>query len=412
LTKTLALNGGKPIRTKPYPIWPDFDQSDEQAIMDVLRSGKWGRHQGTCTDVFETAFAAYQGANFGVAVMNGSVALRIALLAAGIQEGDEVIVPAYSFIATASAVIESNAIPVFCDIDRDTYCLSPASVEQVITEHTRAIIPVHFAGQAAQMDAIIQIAAKHNLVVIEDAAHAHGAEFKGKRLGSIGDFGCFSFQASKNLTAGEGGIILTNEDRYERICRALHTCGRYPEREWYEHYLPGGNYRMTEFQAALLLNQLSRLEKQTERRNRNGLYLNERLSETPGIRPLKRGWDETRHAYHLYIFRYNAADFDGLPRVRFLSALEAEGVPNLAGYGLPLYKQQLFLNRSFGPYTGYRSTHPDLDYVTVSCPISERACYEEACWLPQHVLLGSNEDMEDIVQAIEKIYQHRRELMS
>lgn len=380
--------------------------------MDVLRSGKWGRHLGTRTDAFEAAFAAYQGARFGVAVMNGSVALRIALLAAGIQEGDEVIVPAYTFIATASAVIESNAMPVFCDIEADTYCLSPACLEQAITQRTRAIIPVHFAGQAAQMDTIMQIAAKHNLVVIEDAAHALGAEYKGKRLGSIGDFGCFSFQASKNLTAGEGGIILTNEDRYERQCRALHTCGRYPERKWYEHFLPGGNYRMTEFQAALLLTQLSRLEKQTERRNRNGLYLNERLSEIPGIRPLKRGWGETRHAYHLYIFRYNTASFDGLPRERFLSALEAEGIPNSAGYGLPLYRQPLFLDRSFGPYTGYRNTQPNLDYATISCPLSERACYEEACWLPQYVLLGTKVDMEDIVLAIEKIYQHRQELMS
>ena len=287
LTTTLALHGGKPIRSKSYPNWPDFDQSDEQALLDVLRSAKWGRHLGTQVDAFEAAFATYQGARFGVAVMNGSVALRIALLAAGIQAGDEVIVPAYTFIATASAVIEVNAIPVFCDIDPHTYCLSPADLERALTQRTRAIIPVHFAGQSAQMDVIMPLAEKHNLVVIEDAAHAHGAEFEGQRLGSIGDFGCFSFQASKNLTAGEGGIILTNEERYERLCRALHTCGRYPEGQWYEHFLPGGNYRLTEFQAALLLSQLARLENQTVRRNTNGLYLNERLSEIPGIQPLK-----------------------------------------------------------------------------------------------------------------------------
>jgi dTDP-4-amino-4,6-dideoxygalactose transaminase len=412
LTKTLALHGGKPTRTKPFPQWPIFDKNDEQAIVDVLRSGNWGRHLGSRTDAFESTFAAYQGARFGVAVMNGSVALRIALLAAGIQEGDEVIVPAYTFIATASAVIEVNATPVFCDIEPDTYCLSPAHLEQAITPRTKAIIPVHFGGQSAQMDAIMQMAAKHNLVVIEDAAHAHGAAYKGKRLGSIGDFGCFSFQASKNLTAGEGGIILTSEERYERLCRALHTCGRYPDREWYEHFLPGGNYRMTEFQAALLTSQLSRLEKQTERRNRNGLYLNEKLSEIPGIQPLKRGSGETRHAYHLYIFRYRAADFAGLPRERFLAALEAEGIPNSAGYGMPLYRQQLFLKRNFGPYTGYRSTKPNLDYRAVSCPISERACYEEACWLLQYVLLGTQEDMDDIVGAIEKIHQHRGELVA
>jgi len=369
LTKTLALHGGKPVRSKPYPKWPDFDKSDERALVDVLHSGLWGRHLGTRVDAFEAAFAEYQGARFGVAVMNGSVALRIALLAAGIQEGDEVIVPAYTFIATASAVIEANAIPVFCDIDPDTYCLSPACLEEALTQRTRAIIPVHFAGQSAQMDVIMPMAAKHNLVVIEDAAHAHGAEFKGQRLGSIGDFGCFSFQASKNLTAGEGGIILTNEGRYERLCRALHTCGRYPEREWYEHFLPGGNYRLTEFQAALLLSQLARLENQTERRNRNGLYLNERLSEIPGIQPIKRGWGETRHAYHLYIFRYHAEDFSGLPRERFLAALKAEGIPNSAGYGLPLYRQRLFLDRAFGPYTSYQSSHPKPNVLVMKRPV-------------------------------------------
>jgi dTDP-4-amino-4,6-dideoxygalactose transaminase len=412
LTTTLALNGGTPIRRKPYPQWPDFDNKDEQAIVDVLRSRKWGRHQGARTDAFESAFAAYQGALFGVAVMNGSVALRIALLAAGIQTGDEVIVPAYTFIATASAVIEVNAVPIFCDIDPDTYCISPESLESAVTPRTRAIIPVHFAGQSAQMDTIMQIAENYDLVVIEDAAHAHGAEYKGVRLGSIGDLGCFSFQASKNLTAGEGGIILTNDDRYERLCRSYHTCGRYPENEWYEHFLPGGNYRMTEFQAALLITQLSRLEKQTERRNENGLFLNGKISQIPGIHPMMRGLGETRHAYHLYMFRYTAADFDGLPRERFLAALDAEGIPNSAGYGLPLYKQELFLDRAFGPYTGYRGTQPDLDYGSVSCPVCERACYEEACWLPQQVLLSEKEDMVDIVRAIEKIYKHRRELMS
>ena len=262
------------------------------------------------------------------------------------------------------------------------------------------------------MDTLMAMAAKHNLIVVEDAAHAHGAEFKGQRLGSIGDFGCFSFQATKNLTAGEGGIILTNEERYERLCRSLHTCGRYPEGEWYEHFLPGGNYRMTEFQAALLLSQLAKLENQTETRNRNGLYLNERLSEIPGIQPIKRGWGETRHAYHLYIFRYLAADFGGLPRERFLAALQAEGIPNSAGYGFPLYQQRLFLDRAFGPYTSYLHSQPDLDYASVSCPAAERACFEEACWLPQNLLLGTKEDMDDIIHAIEKIYQNREALIS
>jgi len=411
LTAKLAINGGTPVRTEPYPVWPVFDESDEDVLLAVLRSGKWGRNEGTRVNAFEVAFAAYQGARYCIAVMNGSVALRIALIAAGIQEGDEVIVPPYTFIATASSVIEANAVPVFVDIDPDTYCLTAQGVEASITDRTRAIIPVHFAGQSVDMDPLMALADRHNLVVIEDAAHAHGAEYKGQRLGSIAQMGCFSFQSTKNLTAGEGGAILTNDEQYERMCRSLHTCGRLPEGAWYEHYQPGGNYRMTEFQAGLLLNQLTRLEEQTKLRDRNGSYLNQRLVEIPGIRPLKRGLGETRHAYHLYIFRYRDSAFDGLPRDRFLKALTAEGIPNLSGYGKPIYRQELFLKLVFGPYTGYQHSQPDLDYAGVYCPVSETACSEEACWLPQSVLLGSEKDMDDIVGAISKIYENRRELL-
>lgn len=410
MTPKLALNGGTPVRLIPFPEWPVFDESDEQALLDVLSSGKWGRHQGTRVNAFEVAFAAYQGARYCVAVMNGSVAIKIALLAAGIQAGDEVIVPDYTFVATASSVVEANAVPVFVDIDPDTYCLTPELVEASITDRTRAVIPVHFAGQAVDMEALMALAGRHNLVVIEDAAHAHGAEYEGQRLGSIAHMGCFSFQSSKNLTAGEGGAILTNDEHFERLCYSLQTCGRLPEGEWYEHHLPGGNYRMTEFQAGLLLNQLTRLEQQTQTRDRNGRFLNQILADISGISPLKRDMGETRHAYHLYIFRYNASEFNGLPRERFLEALTAEGIPNSAGYGTPLHRQELFMTRAFGPFTGYQHSQPDLDYAQVHSPVSERACNEEACWLPQSVMLGSESDMNDIARAITKIYENRGEL--
>jgi dTDP-4-amino-4,6-dideoxygalactose transaminase len=412
LPPKLAINGGPQTRVKPFPSWPVFDQEEENALLQVFRSGQWGRYLGDRVTNFERMFADSHDAKYGVAVMNGSVALRIALLAAGIQAGDEVIVPSYTFIATATAVIEANGVPIFADISPYTYCLDPGGIEAAITSRTKMIIPVHFAGQAAEMDRIMEIARRHDLIVIEDAAHAHGAAYKGARLGSIGDLGCFSFQASKNMTAGEGGMILTNDADYERLCRALHTCGRYPEGAWYDHYLPGGNYRMTEFQAALLQIQLSRLDDQTETRDKNGQYLNQELAAVPGIHPLQRGYGETRHAYHLYIFRYQPAEFDGLSRARFLAALKAEGIPNSAGYGLPLYKQPLFLERAFGPFTGFRETQPTLDYSFVTCPVSEDACYTEACWIPQHVLLGAKKDMDDIVRAIQKIYDHRQELLS
>ena len=405
---TLAALGGVPVRSTPFPQWPMTDKTDEKALLQALRSGKWGRHQGHLTEAFEQRFASYQGARFGIGVANGSVAIRLALQAAGVKAGDEVIVPPYTFFSTASSVVEVNAVPVFADISPRTYCLEPGAIEAAITPRTRAIIPVHFAGQAAAMDEIMALAKQHGLIVIEDAAHAHGAEYLGKRLGSWGDLSTFSFQSSKNLTSGEGGIILTSEERYERICRSLHTCGRFPESAWYEHQLLGGNYRMNEFQAALLSAQFDRLEQQAQQREANGKLLNRELAKIPGIRPLERGFGETRHSYHLYIFRYEPAAFDGLPRQKFLAALAAEGVPCSAGYDRPLYQQPVFINHSFGPYIVAEAQYPD--YGQVSCPVSEQAC-REACWLSHSLLLGDENDMVDIVEAVGKVYAYHADLL-
>jgi dTDP-4-amino-4,6-dideoxygalactose transaminase len=358
--------------------------------------------------MFERQFAEYQGARFGIGVVNGSVAIRLALQTIGIRPGDEVIIPPITFFSTAGSVVEVSAVPIFADIHSETYCLDPASIENAITSRTRAVIPVHFAGQAAAMDEIMDIAERYGLAVIEDAAHAHGAEYRGKRLGSIGTMSTFSFQASKNLTSGEGGIILTSDEGYERVCRALHTCGRYPENAWYEHHLPGGNYRMNEFQAALLTSQFRRLEEQVKRRETNGLFLNRELSKIPGIRPLLRGHAEDRHSYHLYIFRYDPRAFDGLPRSTFIKALNAEGVPCTSGYDRPLYRQPVFLNRDFGPFAPAGSQYPN--YSQVYCPVSEQACLE-SCWLPQPLLLGSENDMLDIIAAVEKIWVHHKDLL-
>jgi dTDP-4-amino-4,6-dideoxygalactose transaminase len=409
MTNVLAINGGPKIREKPFPAWPVYDESEEQALLRVLHSGSWGRIDGDRVAEFEAAFAAYQDARYGVACCSGTAALRLALLAAGIEEGDEVIVPPYSFVATASAVVEANALPVFADIEPDTFNIDPAAIEAAITPRTRAIIPVHFAGQAADMARILDIAGRHGWIVIEDAAHGHGATWQGRKLGSIGAMGCFSFQSSKNLTAGEGGIILTGSFELERLLRAFHTCGRYPERPWYEHHLIGGNYRMTEFQGALLLAQLARLEEQTRVRDENGRYLNARLSQIPGIRPLTRGHGETRHSYHLYIFRYDSKMFNGAPRDRFLVALQAEGIPCSGGYATGLYAQPLFTANSFGPFGGARRGTAGPRFNPAGFPACELAC-AEACWLFQPMLLGTHDDMNDIVRAVEKIYENRAQL--
>jgi dTDP-4-amino-4,6-dideoxygalactose transaminase len=406
----LALFGGSQTRKRPFPAWPVCGKPEELAVLRVLRSGRWCSVGGSAVARFENAFAEYQEAKHAIAVCNGTVALRLALLATGIRAGDEVIVPPYTFLATASAVVEANAIPVFVDIDPDTYNLDPDLIEAAITPRTRAIIPVHFAGLPADMKRIHALARRRRLAVIEDAAHAHGATLGGRKVGALGDMGCFSFQMSKNLTAGEGGIILTNDDNLAEMCRALHNCGRPTGGVWYEHHYPGGNYRLPELSGALLLAQLSRLERQTERRNANGLYLDARLAEIPGIRPMARDTANVRHAYHLYMFRYDAAEFGGVPRARFLEALMAEGVPASAGYAVPLYRQPLFTRKTFGPFTGGMETHPELDYARVSCPVCERACSSEACWLTQSLLLGSRRDMEDIVRAVTRIYQQRASL--
>jgi dTDP-4-amino-4,6-dideoxygalactose transaminase len=404
----LALLGGTPVRSKPFPTWPISDKTDEIAVVKTLYSGKWGRHQGHKTEEFEQLFATYQEARFGIGVINGSVAIRLCLQTIGLKPGDEVIVPPITFFSTASSVLEVTGVPVFADIHPDTYCLDPTAVEAAITPRTRAIIPVHFAGQAAAMDEILAIADRYGLVVIEDAAHAHGSEYHGIRLGSLGNMSTFSFQASKTLTCGEGGIILTSDEHYERICRALHTCGRLPENAWYEHHLLGGNYRMNEFQAALLISQFNKLEQQVQQRERNGLLLNKELAKIPGIQPLGRGYGESRHGYHLYIIRYDAVAFDGLPREKFLEALNAEGVACSSGYDRPLYQQPVFIQQSFGPYNSSKVQYPDYDKVY--CPVSEQSC-QIACWLPHSLLLGNENDMHDIVTAVAKIYEYHKDLL-
>jgi dTDP-4-amino-4,6-dideoxygalactose transaminase len=398
------------MRTAAFPSWPEYGAEEEEAVLRVVRSGKWGRLDGTEVAKFEQDFANYHDCRYGIAVVNGSVSLKIALLAAGIQAGDEVIVPPYTFLATASVVVEVNAVPVFVDIHPDSYCLDPKSVEVAITPRTRAIMVVHLGGLAADMDALNAIAQKHGITLIEDAAHAHGGEYKGKKLGSLGSIGSFSFQASKNLNAGEGGIITTNDPELEKIARSIHNCGRMTGGAWYGHQILGGNNRLSELQGALLNAQFLRLEAQTKRRDANGRYLNEKLSEIPGISPLPRDQGETIHPYHLYVFRYSASAWDGIPRAKFLEAMAAEGVPVSGGYTVPLYEQPVFQNKRFGPYSGANSYESDIDINAARCPVTERASREEGCWLTQNVLLGTREDIDDIVRAAAKVYENRRDL--
>jgi len=399
MQKELAINGGPRTINKEFP-WPVYDESDINAAAEVVRSGRWGNPD--CADLvkgFEDEFAAFCGTKYALTCVNGSVALRLALIACNVRPGDEVIIPPYTFIATSTIVLEANCVPVFVDIDPDTYNLDATKIEKAITKKTKAIIPVHFAGQACDMDAIMAVAKKHDLKVIEDACHGHGAEYKGKKLGSIGDAGCFSFQSSKNLTSGEGGMVITNNEKLYDMMNSLRNVGRVKGGQWYEHHYLGCNYRITQLQVAILKNQIKRLKEQTLKRHENGTYLNSILEKIEGIKPLRRGIGETIHSYHIYIFRYDRSKFNNLSKVEFSKMLAAEGVPCFMGYPQPLYKQPLFQEKNFMCYA-----IPDyVDYTKVSCPVTEKACYEEAVWIMQNTMLGTKEDMDNIAEAIIKI---------
>ena len=373
------------------------------ALQAAWESGVWGVRSPHVAE-FEKRFAAFHQAKYGLAVCNATEGLWVALKACGIQAGDEVIIPPYTFIATATAILRANAIPVFVDIDPDTYNLDPRQVEAAITPRTRALIPVHLAGQPADLDAVLAIARQHSLKVIEDAAQAHGAEWGGRRVGGIGDLGVFSFQSSKNMSAGEGGALISDSEELMARAFSYHNCGRLPQSAWYEHRVLGSNLRMTAWSAAVLLAQFGTLAQDMQLRDHNAGYLDQRLVEIPGIRPLLVHPKVTRHARHLYILRYDAEAFENLSREDFISALQAEGIPAYKGYS-PLYREKLFaLNPSEYPWLEGRS------YDDLSLPVCEFACNEEAVWLAQNVLLGTESDMEDIVRALAKVQQNIGEI--
>ncbi|MFH1006522.1 MAG: DegT/DnrJ/EryC1/StrS family aminotransferase [Candidatus Latescibacterota bacterium] len=403
----LALHGGAPVRRDPFTSWPVHDDSEREALGKVLESGEWW--YGEQVRAFEEQFAAYQDARFGITAANGTAALQIALTAAGIGAGDEVIVPPYTFLATASAVLMANAVPVFADIDRDTLCISPERIREAITEKTRAIIPVHLGGLPADMDAIGAIANEHDLVVIEDACHAWGSEWKGRKVGAIGDMGCFSFQASKNITSAEGGIILTNDEGLADQCRSYTNCGRGKDTPWYEHYLLGGNYRITEFQAALLLCQLARLDEHVTIRQHNARLLNAGFADIGGVAVHQEDSRSKRRSYHMLCFRFVPREWEGVSRERFIEAVRAEGIPISSGYPHPLYRNPLFERKGEGPkfcplscpYYGKA-----MDYSKVFCPNVEQVC-AESLWLGQSMLLGSESDMADILSGVAKVWEGR-----
>jgi dTDP-4-amino-4,6-dideoxygalactose transaminase len=309
-----------------------------------------------------------------------------------------------------------GAIPIFVDIEPDTCNISPEAIRQAITSKTKAIIPVHFAGLPANMDQILAIAREYGLSVIEDCAHAHGAAYHHQMVGSFGIFGMFSFQGSKNMTAGEGGIVVTNDREKAELAQSFVWGGRFPDSGWYGHANLASNLRMTELQAAVLSAQLTRLPQWFATRYRNGLLLDSMLDSIQGVKPMAAPDHGTTHAYHLYLFRYDSSKFNGVSKTAFVKALQAEGIPASAGYDYPLYQNRVFLEKRFWPggYPFIQGVYDQaIDYAQFkhTCPVAERACSSEVVWLPQYTLLADTGAMEDVAVAIDKIRLHSADLL-
>ena len=405
----LAINGGSPVKTKPFPAWPHYDEREQKALMRVLESRHWWRTEGTCVTQFEQDFAAFHDAKHGIAITNGTHALEVAIAALGVVPGDEVIVPDSTFVATASAILFAGAMPVMVDICRDTECLDPELVEAAITPRTKGIVPVHLGGHPADLDRLKEIADKHDLFLLEDCAHAHGSEWKGKKVGTYGAAGTFSFQSSKNMTAGEGGMIITNDDALERKLRSIHDCGRLPGEWFYSHFVYGSNYRLSEWQGAVLQVQLERLDEQRRRRDSNGAILDQLLSEVPGITPQARDPRCTLNGHYAYIFHVESSEFAGISTQRFTEAMNAEGIRNQAPYP-PVHHLDVFQKGAYKTRLPAEQAREEHAFLKADFPNSQRAATEDY-WVPQYCLLGDEQDMEEIVAAIKKIQSNAGSLV-
>jgi perosamine synthetase len=399
-----AVLGGKQAHPGPFPSWPMPEKEDDSVWLDVLHQKGWCRLDGEYVNNFEKAYAKMMGVKDCIATSNGTNALFGSLSALEIGPGDEVIVPPYTFVATINVPFLLHALPVFVDSDPETFQIDATKIEEKITDRTRAICPVHLGGNVANMDKVMAVAKKHNIPVIEDACQSHLAEWKGNKVGSVGNAGCFSFQVTKNLSSGEGGAIISNDTKLMDRIFSFHSNGRERVNKYGFNYLNNGiNMRMTEFQGALLLQGMKRLEKQAKLRETNAEYLTQNLKQIDGIEPAKMYDGTTRNAYHLYMLRYNPEGFSGLPRSAFINAMRKEGVSCGGGYS-PLNKEPLIEKTvTSRPFKSAFSDKQIKNYLdSIECPKNDQLC-SEAVWMFQSMLLGSRRDMDQIIEAVHKI---------
>jgi len=381
--------------------------------LETLHSGQWYRGSGKAVSGFEEAYAKLTGAKHCLATSCGTSALTTALGALEIGPGDEVILPPYTFIATYNAIVLNYALPVFVDSDPETFQIDANKIGAAITDSTRAIIPVHLGGSSVDLDKVLKVADSRKIPVIEDACQSHLAEWRGRKVGTWGTGGCFSFQASKNLNSGEGGAVLTNDDDFAEICRSFHNQGRAgkaAERKFPYSGTRGSNLRLSEFKGNLLVAQMTRLEEQSKRRTDNATYLTKMLAEIPGILPAKMYEGCTRNAYHLYMFRYKKEHFANMPRAKFMTALGKEGVPCSGGYS-PMNKSEYVLGLIKSRH--YQKLYPAETLKNWAernhCPMNDQLC-QEGIWFTQNMLLGPRSDMEQIAEAVRRIQKHAGEV--
>ena len=405
----LAISGGTPVRSTPYPDWPSLDEADVDAVTAILRGGQVGGfpEPGPKAAEFAAAFAAYQGAAHGIVMANGTVTMEVALKALGVGWGDEVIVPALTFAATPYAAIASGALPVFVDVEPERWTIDPDLVETAVTPRTRAIMPVHLGQQMADMDRIMEIARRHDLFVVEDCAHAHGQRWRDQGAGCIGNFGSFSHQSTKILTAGEGGTLTTQDERLARLAHSLIDCGR-PKDAAEAEYTFGANYRLGELACALLVNGLARFPAQQERRARLGEHFETLATGIPGVTIKRRDPRITRWSFYRYIFEIDPEAFAGATNEQVAEALEAEGVPAEVQYP-PMSRYDLF-QPSLSRLPVAVEYADRLDPAKMSFPVAEAAGERTAVYLNECIFRSDEAGVEHAVEAIAKVQRLASEI--
>jgi len=405
----LAISGGTPVRSTPYPDWPSLDEADVDAVTAILRGGQVGGfpEPGPKAAEFAAAFAAYQGAAHGIVMANGTVTMEVALKALGVGWGDEVIVPALTFAATPYAAIASGALPVFVDVEPERWTIDPDLVETAVTPRTRAIMPVHLGQQMADMDRIMEIARRHDLFVVEDCAHAHGQRWRDQGAGCIGDFGSFSHQSTKILTAGEGGTLTTQDELLARRAHSLIDCGR-PKDAAETEYTFGANYRLGELACALLVNGLARFPAQQERRARLGELFETLAADIPGVTIKRRDPRITRWSFYRYIFEIDTEAFAGATNEQVAEALEAEGVPAEVQYP-PMSRYDLF-QPSLSRLPVAVEYADRLDPAKMSFPVAEAAGERTAVYLNECIFRSDEAGVEHAVEAIAKVQRLASEI--